>query len=618
MTEPRDARAQPFTFTLVQTDLTALDYGSMAFADLDGDGDFDLVASGNSSNLAPFRPTAYVALSLDENFLANGQWLRSFQETRLPTEVWHSAVTWIDYDRDGDLDFVMTGATRSGAAFDHGGAFDAVARLYRNDGAGGFAEIEAGLEGVYSSAVARGDYDNDGDDDLLITGINEAQSPVTRLYRNDGGSFVEVESPFRHVAFGDAQWADYDNDGDLDLALSGAEGNGNFVTCLYRNDGTDGFTEVDAGLPGLVFSALDWGDYDNDGDLDLVLSGGRLSLPNFFDGVAEIYRNDQGHFTPLDAGLEGILYGRVSWGDYDNDGDLDLLLIGADDIFSGRTGRIYRNEAGTFAPRVALVGVVASAVAWGDYDNDGDLDVLASGSTVSFNPLTRLYRNDRRISNTIPTAPAGLQASVQGRGVTLSWDDATDEETPAPGLTYNLRVGTAPGAVNVMPPLADAASGQRWVPGRGNVDHNTRWRLDNLRAGTYYWSVQAIDPSFKGSSFAEEGSFTISGTADVGTGADEAASQPTHYALHPSFPNPFRDATTIPYDLPEPTPVTLTIYNVLGAEVSRLVEQMQAAGRQQVVWNGRDETGRGVGAGVYFVRMRAGQATWTRKLIVLN
>ena len=616
--KPPDARAQPFTYTLVQTDLTALEYGAMAFADIDGDGDFDVVAGGNSTNLPPFRPTAYVALSLDESF-QTGRWRRSFQEIRLPTELWHSAVTWIDYDRDGDLDFVMTGTTRSGAIFDNGGVFDAVARLYRNDGAGQFEEVESGLEGVYSSAVARGDYDNDGDDDLLLTGLTDDESPVTRLYRNDGGSgFAEVESAFRDVAFGDAQWADYDNDGDLDAALSGVDGDGRFLTLLYRNDGDAGFVEVDAGLPGLAFSALDFGDYDNDGDLDLALSGAVLSLPDYLDGVTEIYRNDGGVFTRLDADLAGILNGSVAWGDYDNDGDHDLALIGAENVTSGRTGRIYRNENGSFAPRVALVGVAAFTVAWGDYDDDGDLDVLTSGSALTFNPLTRLYRNDRRVANTIPTPPTGLQATVQGNSVALSWSAASDDQTPAPSLTYTLRVGTAPGATNVVSPLADAASGRRWVPGRGNVDHNTSWRLTNLTAGTYYWSVQAIDTGFKGSAFAEEGSFTISATADVGTGAEEAEDLPTQFALHPTFPNPFRDAVTIPYDLPETTPVTLTLYNVLGAEVGRLVERVQAAGRHRVVWDGRDETGRRVGAGVYFVRMRAGHAAWTRKLIVLN
>ena len=613
------ARAQPFTYTLVQTDLTALEYGSMAFADLDGDGDFDVVAGGNSNNLPPFRPTAYVATSLDESFQA-GQWRRDFQETRLPTEVWHSAVTWIDYDRDGDLDFVITGTTRTGSAFDNGGVFDAVARLYRNDGTGQFAEVEAGLAGVYSSAVARGDYDNDGDDDLLMTGLTEDESPVTRLYRNDGGSgFTEVESAFRNVGLGDAQWADYDNDGDLDAAISGIDGGGGFVTRLYRNDGNGTFAEVDAGLPGLAFSALDFGDYDNDGDLDLALSGGVLSLPNFFDGFAEIYRNDgAGTFSSINAGLTGILYGSVAWGDYDNDGDPDLALIGADDVVSGRAGRIYRNEAGSFAPRLALVGVSASSVAWGDYDDDGDLDVMTAGSNLSFNPLMRLYRNDLRVANTIPTAPMGLQATVQGNSVALSWNAASDDQTAAPGLSYNLRVGTAPGATNIVSPLADAASGRRWVPGRGNADHNTGWRLNNLTAGTYYWSVQAIDPGFKGSAFADEGSFTISATADVGTGTEDDDGLPTTFALHPTFPNPFRDAVTIPYDLPEPTPVTLTVYNVLGAEVGRLVEQVQAAGRHQATWNGRDESGRRVGAGVYFVRMRAGHAHWTQKLIVLN
>ena len=308
----------------------------------------------------------------------------------------------------------------------------------------------------------------------------------------------------------------------------------------------------------------------------------------------------------------------MAWGDYDNDGDLDLLLMGSDNVTSGRTGRVYRNESGDFRPRLALVGVAASSVVWGDYDADNDLDVLVTGNNVSFNPLTRLYRNDQIIPNTPPTAPSGLQASVQGNTATLSWTPADDGQTAAASLTYNLRVGTAPGASNVVTALADPASGQRWTPGRGNVEHNTRWTVRNLSIGTYYWSVQAVDQSFKGSPFADEGTFTISSNAGVGTGLDDEDGLPTHYALHPSFPNPFRDATTIAYDLPEPAAVTITIYNVLGAEVSRVVEQVQAAGRQQALWNGRDDGGRRVGAGVYFVRMRAGRTIRTRQLVVLR
>ena len=613
----QQAQAQPFTFTLVPTDLTELDYGAMAYADLDGDGDFDLVAAGNSSRREPFNPTAYVALSRDEAALPNGTVQRVFDETRLPSQLWHSDVTWIDYDLDGDLDFVITGTPQSGAAFENR-PFEGVTRLYRNDGDGVFDEVEAGLVGVYSSTVARGDYDNDGDDDLLVAGLTDADTPVTQLYRNEDGTFAAEDTPFAQLAFGDAQWADYDNDGDLDLTLTGADAQGAFLTTLYRNDGDNGFTEVDAGLPGYAFSALDWADYDADGDLDLALSGGTVSLPRFFDPAAEIFRNDQGRFTRLDAGLEGIFYGNIAWGDYDNDGDADLLLTGSDNVTSGRSGRIYRNEGGVFRPRLALVGVAASSVAWGDNDGDNDLDILITGNNLNFDPLTRLYRNDQIILNTIPTAPTGLQANVQGDAATLSWTPADDEQTPAAGLTYNLRVGTAPGASNVVAALADPASGHRWTPGRGNVEHNTRWTLRGLGTGTYYWSVQAVDQSFKGSSFAEEGTFTISTNADVGTGLDDEDGLPTQYALHPSFPNPFHHATTIAYDLPEPAAVTITIYNVLGAEVSRVVDQVQAAGRQQAVWNGRDGGGRRVGAGVYFVRMRAGRATWTRQLVVLR
>ncbi|MFQ5570287.1 MAG: FG-GAP-like repeat-containing protein [Rhodothermales bacterium] len=610
-----DAAAQPFTFTVIETDLAALEYGSLAYADLDRDGDLDLVATGNSSTTMPFRPTSYVAMSLAEQILGSGetaQWRRTFDLRPLSTQVWHSDVAWTDYDRDGDLDFVLTGTTRPTEPF------EAVTRLYENDGAGAFHEVDAGLIGVYGSAAAWGDYDNDGRPDLLIMGATTSETSATRLYRNEGdGAFAGVDVPFRNVAFGDAQWGDYDNDGDLDLVLSGAEPAGGFATQLYRNDGNGSFTDVGADLADLAFSSLDWGDYDDDGDLDLVLSGGLLSVAHFMDGVTEIYRNDGGQLTRINTDIESLLYGRVAWGDYDNDGDLDLLLTGSTDMENGRASRIYRNEDGVFVRRVALVGTAATSAAWGDYDDDGDLDVVLSGSDISLNPLIRLYRNDQLFVNTRPATPTGLQAGVQGNTATLSWNRATDDQTADAGLTYTVRVGTAPGGSNVVSPPASGTSGQRWVPARGNVEHNTSWTLTNLPRGTYYWSVQAVDHSFKGSPFAEEGSFTVSAHAEVGTGTDDAGALPARYALHPAYPNPFRETTTLAYDLPEPGPVLITMYNVLGAEVGRLVDQVQAAGRRHVVWDGRDTSGRRVGAGVYFARMRAGHAMWTQTLIVV-
>ena len=111
--------------------------------------------------------------------------------------------------------------------------------------------------------------------------------------------------------------------------------------------------------------------------------------------------------------------------------------------------------------------------------------------------------------NTPPEAPSGLQATPQGNSVTLQWEAAQDAQTPAPGLSYNLRVGTMPGGVNVVSPMSLPETGRRMLVGHGNAGPNLQWSIKDLSPGTYYWSVQAIDTSYKGSPFAEEGTFVI-------------------------------------------------------------------------------------------------------------
>ncbi len=118
-------------------------------------------------------------------------------------------------------------------------------------------------------------------------------------------------------------WGDYDNDGDLDILLTGAEGGINLIAKVYQNTGS-GFGEVYAGsLTGVYVSSVAWGDYDNDGDLDILLTG-RDSGVGY---NAKIYQNTGSGFSEVYAGnLTGVAGSSVAWGDYDN--DLDILLTG--------------------------------------------------------------------------------------------------------------------------------------------------------------------------------------------------------------------------------------------------------------------------------------------------
>jgi hypothetical protein len=476
-------------FTPLPTGLPALQYGAVAWGDYDNDGALDLLITGSTNG----GPSGGITRLYHND---GGQFTNFISFPGL----FGSAIAWGDYDRDGHLDFVVSGMTVSNTP---------ITRIYHNNSDGTFTDINAGLVGVYFGSVAWGDYDNDGAPDLIVSGrvpLNAGQDTnVCRLYHNEGnGRFLDIHASLPAPTDGTTAWGDFDNDGRLDLLMVGNLPPGpQNMAAIYRNLGNGVFTNINAGLPTsgtyeYQLSAV-WGDYDNDGLLDVAIAnGGRLAL---------IYHNSGTNAFTLAATLATPNFPTVIWGDYDNDGFLDLLV--SDDYIS----HLYRNNGnGTFADtRLSLPNAGTEAIAWGDVYNSGVLDIFFDG-----NSSPSILRNNNGVSNTPPTAPSALAATVGlTNTVVFTWSPALDAQTRSNGLSYNLRVGTAPGGFDVVSPQADPVTGQRRLPALGDARPTDRAMLMNLPAGTYYWSVQAIDTTFAGSPFASEATFTITNARPV-------------------------------------------------------------------------------------------------------
>ena len=326
---------------------------------------------------------------------------------------------------------------------------------------------------------------------------------MSKIYHNNkNNTFTDQTSiSLTGVSYSSSAWGDYDNDGYLDILLTGRNLSGTPISKIYHNNGDNTFTDqASISLTGVFNSSIAWGDYDNDGYLDILITGNSLS-----GLVSKIYWNDgNGSFSEQTTiSLAGISEGSAVWGDYDNDGYLDILLAG-----DNQTKIYHNNKNNTFTDITSInIGAVSfSSTAWGDYDNDGDLDILLTGKVLIgfFNFTSEIHRNNNITSNTLASIPSNLKTTINGNEVTFSWDKSTDNETPQNGLTYNIAIGTSSGGCDILSPMSDRNTGRRKVINFGNTGHLNSKTIKNLSSGRYYWSVQAIDNNFAGSQFAGE------------------------------------------------------------------------------------------------------------------
>ncbi|MEE9463962.1 MAG: FG-GAP-like repeat-containing protein, partial [Candidatus Neomarinimicrobiota bacterium] len=262
-------------------------------------------------------------------------------------------------------------------------------------------------------------YDNDGDLDLFVT---NQQSNF--LYTNNGdGLFARVTTGAVTTDWSESygsSWCDYDNDGDLDLFVA----NRGESNCLYANNGDGTFLKVTDGpvvTDGGYSRGGSWGDYDNDGDLDLFVTNQQTNF---------LYTNHgDGLFARVTTGLivtdTSDSYGS-SWGDYDNDGDLDLFVSNID----GNNCLYANNGDGSFN-KVTTATVVndekaSTGCSWGDYDGDGDLDLFVANADQD----NLLYINRGSSNSWVNIQLVGTVSNRSAIGAKV-WIKATvDAETP--------------------------------------------------------------------------------------------------------------------------------------------------------------------------------------------
>jgi hypothetical protein len=595
------------SFTQIEADLKPMRYASIDWGDYDNDGDLDLLTSGSKfvGNTANFNNSDPATIIYRND--GNNQF--TIVDTSI-TGTESGTALWGDYNNDGSLDILISGRVEINIGY------SAVAEIWEKDSTGTFYKSTI-LDSLDYPNASWADINNDGFLDIFLSGDQDLSfpdlDPVSILFTNDqNGGFTRDDTSITGITYGGSEFADYDNDGDFDLIITGLELSNGYVTLLYENHNGQ-FVQNSSSFLGVLRSKIAWADVDNDGDVDFVV-GGQVG------GIAatrtKLYRNDSGSFVEIplpDSVLAQVSLPSFDWGDYDNDGDVDLLLSGQIGILATRITSILRNE-GNFeftALNDELVPVRTGDAKWADYDNDGDLDVAICGTDTSntFGEyITRIYENNLNVPNNSPAKPHISNVIVSGSDVMLEWIASSDDHTPQNSLTYNLRIGTAPGESDILNPMANENNGFRKLISMGNTNFKTNWEIFSLDDGIYYWAVQAIDGAMTGSEFSNEGTFTIGSVS-----SSENDYLPNKYELKQNYPNPFNPSTAIKYSIKENTQVTFRVYDVLGNEVATLINEEKQSGEYEIEFNAN-----GLTSGIYFYKLTAGSFTNTKKMILLR
>ncbi len=579
-----------------------------SWADYDNDGDLDLVTTATGAPTRLWRnnretgtDTSFTSVETAAGISMSGAQM----------------VVWADFNNDGFVDFYSP--VSSSASSPDG--------LYKNNGDGTFTNVSssAGVNNQVSTlleqAVHWGDFNKDGYPELFIGNLQTGGESL--FYLNNGNeTFTSTASTYGfNIAGRGSQWIDYNNDGNWDFCFASYAGGTTAIPVnLYRNNGNNTFTEIGSSS-GITDNLISWGvtcgDVDNNGyeDIFVAVSGQSTNCQLYLNNGNGTFSN-----ATSTSGLGSLVQLEAAFGDYNNDGWLDLYTSGSasngNKLFlnNGITGKhwiqidlsgIASNKSGVGAQ----IDVIAGSLKMMREINTGvgyrsqnqlrahfGLDVNTNVDSIivrwpsgTVDVLTNVSP-DQIITiaegETVPVELISFNFSVSGNNVLLSWQTATETnnlgfaiERSGDNINY-LEIGT--------------------VPGFGSSTECKSYSYTDklVNCGTYYYRLKQID---------YDGSFEYSKIIKVET------ELPTKFSLAQNYPNPFNPNTTIKFTLPEKEFVTLKIYDLLGNEVIVLLNEEKTAGNHSVKFDASN-----LASGTYFYKLQTGSFVGTKKMILLK
>jgi hypothetical protein len=465
----------PPTLAVLKNSFVNVENGATSIADVNGDGNKDLLITGEDVNNDPSTVL----------YLGDGEGDFTEAEADL-TDVGFSSTSVADVNNDGNPDLLIVGDDEPGAVL------KASATLYLGDGEGGFTEANAGLDGAWHGSTSIADVNEDGNPDLLITGL-DGDGRTATLYLGDGeGGFSKANSDIREVSDSYSLIAHVDGDEHLDIVITGVAENIDRIATLYLGDGEGNFAKAGASLTGVERGSISTADVNEDENQDLLITGEPARVE---DPTTTLYLgNGDGGFTEANAGLTQVKNGSTSIADVNGDGNQDLFITGSDNARVGSAALYLGNGQGEFSEaNVGLAGLSFSSTAIGDIDGDGDPDLLTTGlSEASLSRATILYENLLNSTQVIPPeVPTGLTAEVEGQQVSLSWNAVADPDLV--GYRLYRGVGKAPDT-----------SGQALT--EGFLSDTAYTDTSIARDQTYRYGVTAVDIAGNESALSVEAS----------------------------------------------------------------------------------------------------------------